>query len=199
MSLRVPRVARSLGGHSRASLAALLANTIDLESVPRGCIVVSTPDFLLQLVYLLGKKFNRTATLRADHVMVTAPVVLMLVPRYAIMKCNFAGQAAFRQQLKRAIDRGEADARVFLVYEAVQVVGRKVIPGFEKGAQDGVPLRSLLEADSLEMAVQDVLRLAHHFAGNGGLVINAFLQHERIVTRNLADARLETGRLIEAS
>jgi hypothetical protein len=193
MSLRVPRVARRSGGHGCVSLSALLADAVYLESVPRGCVLVSAPDLLLQLTHFLGEKFDRTAALRADHVMVAPPVVLMLVARNAIMERDFAGQSAFRQQLKRAIDGGETNAGVFFMHQAMQFVGRKMISGFEKRPQDGVTLRRLLEADPLEMAVQNILRLAHHLAGNRGLVINALLQHGRIENPILAGDRLETG------
>ena len=191
--MRVARVTRLSDRHSRVSFTALLANTINLESVAGGRVVVSAPDFLLELIHFLGKKFDRTATLGADHVMMAAAIVLVLVASDAIMKGDFAGQSAFGQQFKRAIDRGKTDTRIFLVYQAMQFVGREMIAGFKKRAQDGVALRSLLEAHALEMPVQDILRLPHHFAGNGGLVINAFLQHEWIEMRISPEARLDTG------
>ncbi len=88
-------------------------------------------------------------------------------------KGNFAGQSALGQQLESTVDGCVADAGVFLLDEAVQFVGGEVVAGFEEGAQDGIALSGLLEADALEVAVEDVLGFAHHLAGDGGLVVDA--------------------------
>jgi len=61
----------------------------------------------------------------------------------------------------------------------VKLVSREMVPGLEKGAQDGVALRGLLQSHTLQMAVQDLLGLANHLAGNGGLIVDAFLKHGR--------------------
>src|SRR5271157_1865069 len=52
-----------------------------------------------------------------------------------------------------------------------------MVAGFQKSSQDGVPLAGLFQADLFQMAVQDVLGFAHHLARNGGLIIDALLQH----------------------
>jgi hypothetical protein len=75
--------------------AALLADPVDLKSVAGGDVVVFAADLLLQLADFRGKKFDRTAALRADHVVVAAAVVLMLVAGDAVVEGDFAGQAAF--------------------------------------------------------------------------------------------------------
>jgi hypothetical protein len=139
---------------------------------------VAAADFLFELIDFPGKEFHRTAALGAYHVVMAAAVVLMLVAGDAIVKGDFAGEAALRQQLERAVNRGVADPGVFLLHEAVQLVGGEVISRFEKGAKDGVALRGLLEADALEMLVKNALSFSDHLQGNGGLVINALLQHE---------------------
>ncbi len=112
-----------------------------------------------------------------------APVVLVLVTGNAVVERDFAGQSTLSQQLERAIDRCVADARVLFLHQAVQLVGGEVIAGFEKCAQDRVALASLLQADSLEMAVKYVLGLAHHLTRDRGLVVDtalrdALLEHE---------------------
>jgi len=61
----------------------------------------------------------------------------------------------------------------------MEFVGGEVVAGFEEGAQDGIALRRLLEADTLEVLVEDLLGLAHHLARDGGLVVDALLEHER--------------------
>jgi hypothetical protein len=50
-------------------------------------------DFLLQLLHLAGKKLHRTAALGADHVVMAAPVVLMLIPGDPIVESDLAGQS----------------------------------------------------------------------------------------------------------
>src|SRR5579863_7084924 len=108
-----------------------------------------------------------------------AAVVLMLVASDAIVEGDFAGQAALGEQFERAVDGGVADAGILLLHQAMQLIGGKVIAGFEKGAEDGIALRGLLEADALEMLVKNTLSFPDHLQGDGGLVINALLQHEK--------------------
>src|ERR1039458_7266657 len=61
-------------------LAAVLADTVDLECMPGGEVVVSASDFLLELADFLGEEFDGTAAVGADHVVMAAPVVLGTVP-----------------------------------------------------------------------------------------------------------------------
>ena len=157
--------------------AAVFANPINLKSVPGGEVVIFAADFLLELADLLGKEFDRTATVGADHVVMAATVVLVLVAGDAVVEGNFAGQAAFGEQLESAVDGGVADAGVFFLDKAMKLIGGKMVAGFEKRAQNGVALGGLLQANAFEMAVQDVLGFADHLAGDGGLIIDAFLQH----------------------
>src|SRR5580704_2919818 len=109
--------------------------------------------------------------------MVAAAVVLVLVAGNSIMKSDFAGQAAFRQQFQGAVNRGETNAGIFLLHQPVQFVRREVLAGFEEGSQYGVALRRMFQADPLEMPMQNLLRLADHLGGDAGLVVNALLQH----------------------
>ena len=69
----------------------------------------------------------------------------------------------------------------------MKFVGREVIAGLQKRAQNRVALRGLLEADSLQVLMQDVLRLPHHLGGDGRLIIDAFLQHGWNLSRGLWD------------
>ncbi len=93
-------------------------------------------------------------------------------------KATSLAKSAFGQQLKSAVDGGIANSGIFFLDQAVQFVGGEVVAGFEKGAQNGVALRRLLQADALEVLVEDLLGLAHHLARDGGLVVDALLQHE---------------------
>jgi len=112
-----------------------------------GEVAIFLAYFLLEAAHVLGKEFDGTAAIRADHVVMAAAVVLVLVAGNAVVEGDFAGQAALRQQFQRAIDGGVADAGVFFLHQAVQFVGGEMVAGFEKGMQDHVALRSLFQAD----------------------------------------------------
>ena len=107
----------------------------------------------------------------------TPTVVLVLVAGDAVVESDFAGQAALCQQLQRAVDGGVADAGIFFLHQAMKFVGGEMVAGFEESVQNGVALRGLLKPDVLEMAVKDLLGFADHLAGDGGLIIDALLQH----------------------
>ncbi len=95
-------------------------------------VIVSTAYFLLQLIHFVGKEFHRTAALRANHVVMAAAVVLVLITGNAIVEGDFAGQSAFGQKLQSAIDGGVTNAGIFLLHQAVQFVGRKVVASFQE-------------------------------------------------------------------
>ena len=158
-------------------LATVFTDAIDLKRVPGGEVVILAADFLFELADFLRKEFDGTATTGTNHVVMTAAVVLVLEARDAIVECDFAGQAALRQQFQGAVDGGVADAGIFFLYQAVEFVGGKMVAGFKEGTQNGVALGGLLEADALQMLVKDVLGFADHLAGDGGLIIDALLQH----------------------
>jgi len=106
-----------------------------------------------------------------------APVVLMLVAGDAIVEGHFAGQPAFGQELQGAVDRGVADAGILLLDKAVKLVGGEMVASLKECAEDGIALSSLLQAHTFEMPMENFLGLSDHLAGNGGLIVNALLQH----------------------
>ena len=55
--------------------------------------------------------------------MVAAAVELVLIARRTVRKWDGTGQTAFREQLERAVNRGEADLGVFLADKAEELVG----------------------------------------------------------------------------
>src|SRR5271154_3841303 len=81
------------------ALAAVGARSINLKRVARGQVAVLAANFLLDLCRLRRKEFHRRAALGANHVVMAAAIVLMLVARDAVVKSNFAGQPATGQQL----------------------------------------------------------------------------------------------------
>jgi hypothetical protein len=52
-----------------------------------------------------------------------------------------------------------------------------MVASLKKRPEDRVSLRGLLESNVLQMTVKDVLSFAYHLAGDGGLIIDALLQH----------------------
>ena len=79
--------------------------------------MVFAANLFFQLVYLGREKLNRCVALSANHVVVVAAVELVFIACHAVRKRNSAGQAAFRQQLERAVNRGETDLGVFLAHQ----------------------------------------------------------------------------------
>jgi hypothetical protein len=59
----------------------------------------------------------------------------------------------------------------------VKLVDGEVLAGFEKGAQNGVALCRLFQADTLEMLMQNLLGFAYHLGRDAGLIVNPLLQH----------------------
>jgi hypothetical protein len=108
--------------------------------------------------------------------MMAAPIVLMLVARDAVMKGNLAGQTAFGEQLESSIHGGEAYLRILLLHQPEQFVGGKVFPRFQEGAQDSVPLLSVLQANALQVPMEDLLSFPNHLTRDAGLIIDSFLQ-----------------------
>src|SRR5215831_7395819 len=126
--------------------------------------MVFAANLLFQLVDLQRKKFDRGVTLRADHVVMVAAIELVLITRHTVRERYSAGQPAFRQQLERTVNRGEADLGVFLTHQAEKLVSGKMIAGLKKSAQDGVALVSMLEPNALQVLIKNVLRFTHGFA-----------------------------------
>src|SRR6266496_977127 len=86
-----------IGAAAIALLSALFADTVNLKGVAGGHEAMLAADLVLELANFGREKFHRGATLGAHHVVMAAPVVLMLVAGDAVVKCNFAGQAATGQ------------------------------------------------------------------------------------------------------
>src|SRR2546423_1675562 len=77
--------------------ATLLADAIDLKGVPRGRVMMFPADLLFQFVHFGTEELDRATALRADHVMVAAPIELMFVAGDAVVKRDRARQSAFRE------------------------------------------------------------------------------------------------------
>ena len=133
-------------------------------------------DLVLELANLGREKLHRGAALGAHHVVMAAPVVLMLVAGDAVVKRNFAGQAATGQELQRAVDGSKADAGIFFLDQPVQFVGREMLARFEKRSQDGTALFGLLQPDAFEVSQENALRFADVLPRNRWLIVDSFLR-----------------------
>ena len=166
----------ALRGTSSALFAASIANAVDLEGMAGSEVLVFASHLAFDALDVGGEKFDRAAALGTDHVMMVAAIVLMLVAGDAIVEGDFAGQAAFGQKLQRAVYRRKADALILLAHQTVEIVRGEVVSGVEEGAQDGIALTGVLQADTMEMIVKHGLGFAQHLRRNRRLVIHALLR-----------------------
>jgi hypothetical protein len=158
-------------------LSAFFADTINLEGVARSNVTVCAADFALDLADFLGEKFYGGTAIGTYHVMMTAPVVLVLVTRYPIMKGDFTGQAATCEELQGAIDGRETYARIGLFDQSMQFVDGEMFTSFEEGPQDGIALFGLLQAHATEMLKENSLGFANTLSRDGRLIVDSLLQH----------------------
>jgi hypothetical protein len=158
-------------------LVAVFTDSIDLKRVASRREVVFTTDLLLQLADLGREEFDGTSAIGANHMVMTAPIVLMFESGNPVMEGDFAGQPTFGQEFQGSVDGGVPDAGVLFLHQAVQFVGGEVVAGLQKCAQDGVALGGLLQAYPFEMSMKNFLRLADHLAGKRGLIVDALLKH----------------------
>lgn len=157
-------------------LAALFTQAIDLKCVTGGFIVITSADIQLQAIHFWGKEFYRTSAFGADHMVMAAAVVLMLKASDSVVESNFAGEAALGQKLQGSVDRRESNSRIFFLNQAVQLTSRKMFARFQEGLQDGIALLGMLQANFLEVLMEDLLSFPHHLPGDARLVIDPFLK-----------------------
>lgn len=158
---------------------AFFANTVDLEGMASGLVMVFAADFLLQAVHFRRKEFDGSAAVGADHVVMAAAVVLVFVASNPVVEGDFTGQSALGQQLQRAIYRGKADSGIAFAHQLVQLFGGEMFVGLKEGKQNSVALLGLFESNFLQVLMKTVLRLAQRFARDGNGIIDAFLKHEK--------------------
>lgn len=138
-------------------------------------------DFLFQLLHFAREEFDGSSAFGTDHVVMAAAVVLVFVAGDAVVEGDFAGQSALGEQFQSPVDRSVANDGVFFLHQPMQFVGGEMIASFEEGTQDGIPLRGLLEADFLEVPVEDLLGLPDHLARNGRLIVDAILERASLL------------------
>ena len=181
-------------------LPTVLTQAVNLEGMAGGVKVIFAANILFQLAHFRRKELHGNAAFSTYHVMVAAAVELVLITGHVIMKGHNAGQAAFRQQLERAIYGGESDLRVFFAGEAEELICRKVVAGLQKGAENGVALFGVLEADALQVLKENLLGLAHSFARGRSMIVNPALQRGHIgLNRGKAQLKIEIHFQLEPS
>jgi hypothetical protein len=158
--------------------ATVFADPVNLESVAGSNVAVFLSNFLFQAIHLGREEFDRTAAFGANHVMVTATIVLMLVAGDAIVKRDFTGQTALSQQLQRSVYGRKAYLWILFLHQPVQFVSREMLTSFQESAQNSIALRRMFQSYAFEMPVQDAFGLTNHLARDGGLIVNAFLHHD---------------------
>jgi hypothetical protein len=139
---------RGLDG-ATALLTAIFTDAINLEVMPGGIKMIFAANLFFQLAQLRREELDGRIALGADHVVVAASVELVLITGRAVRKWNCAGQAAFRQQFKRTVDRGESNLGIFLAHQAKKLVSGKMVARLKKSTQDGIALVSMLEPNAL--------------------------------------------------
>ena len=159
---------------TRFFLLARLADTIHLKVVARGHVVVFASNLFLYLVDLRRIELHRAPALRANHMMMAATVVLMLVAGHAVLEGHLARQSALRQQLQRPVDRGEPDPRIVALHQMVQFLRREMATCLQKRAQDCVALSGVLQPDSFQVVTKTLLGLPYRFMRELRTVINVF-------------------------
>jgi hypothetical protein len=158
-------------------LSAFFANTINLECVAGGYVMMLASDLLLDFSDFLREKFDRSSALGAHHVVMTAAVVLVLITGDAVVEGDFAGESATGEEFQRAVDSGETDARIGFLDQTVQFVGGEMFAGFEESSQNRVALLGLFQADAFEMLPKNSLGFADALRRDGRLIVDSFLQH----------------------
>ena len=144
-----------------------------------GIEVILAANLFFELGYFRGEELDGDATVSAYHMMMAAPVKLVFIACHTIMKSYFTGQTAFGQQFQGTVDRGEPNLGVLFPGEPEKFISRKMIAGLKKGAQNGVALLGMLQANALKMPVKDLLGFAHVLTRRRSMVVNPSLQHQR--------------------
>lgn len=136
-------------------------------------------DLLFQAIDFRREEFHGSSARCADHVVMAAPIVLMLIASDAVVECDFAGQSALGEQFESAIDRSHADPGIALTHELVKLFDGEMFMSFEKSEEDSVALLGPFQADTFQMLLKTILGLPQPLLRDRDGIIDAFLQHFR--------------------
>lgn len=118
-------------------------------------------DFILFVFDHLAVKLDQVAASGADQMIVVLVIVLVFVAATAIAHQFLARQSAFDQQPKRAINRREADARIFSLDQLIKFLGARMAFGAEKDIEDQFALSRAFEPGALQMIKENFLLFIH--------------------------------------
>ena len=105
---------------------------------------VFSGDFFLQLFYLTILEFYDFIAHRADE-MIVVPFVGHVVELGLAAEVLLLCEPGIAQEFQRAVDRGQADVRVFLGEQPIHLFGRHVFH-FQKGREDVLTLARQFQA-----------------------------------------------------
>ena len=152
---KIISVVPALGGRGAAGLA-FLARAVDLHDALLAGEFSRRGDFFDQRLDVGAEKLERLIAGLADEVKVARMAVRVLETEAAFAEIDLAGDPRIHHPLQRAIDRGAADAAIFLADEIDEVVGAEVPLLAEERIDDEVAFAGALAA-----------RRAHAFDING--------------------------------
>ena len=161
----------ALGGRRAAGLA-LLARAVDLHHTLLAREFSRRGHFFDQRLDVGTEKLERLIAGLADEVKVARMAVRVLETEAAFAEIDLAGDSRIHHPLQRAIDRGAADAAIFLADEIDEVVRAEVPLLAEERVDDEVAFAGALAA-----------RRAHAFDINGS--------HARTVYSSSAKFRVQ--------
>lgn len=137
-------------------------------------VTVLFADVFLDFFNFWREELYGTAALCTYHVVMIAAIELVFIARNSVMEGYLARQSTFAQQLQGPIDGREPDPRIFLLYQPEELIGGEMVARLHKRAQDGIALPGMFQANFAQVFMEDVFRLPHHLARDGGLIVNAF-------------------------
>jgi len=84
--------------------------------------LVAADYLILQLLNLFVVKLDQSAAGRTDQVVVVSVLVVVLIKHPSVVELEFPCEAAFFEQLQRAINRSEPNRRVFGLHDCVEIL-----------------------------------------------------------------------------
>ncbi len=179
---------------SGAAPTAVGAESVDLEGVVSGKVVILPPDAPLQPVDLGREELDRSAAAGADHVMVAPAIVAMLEAGDAVGEIHFGGQTTLHQQFEGAIDGGNADGRIVLADTPVQLLDGQVLTRGQKNPKNRVALSRVFQSHASQVLVEDLCGFTEASSRDGTPIVDAPVKHERDRSQDTTAKRREHNR-----
>ena len=137
-------------GTARVPGAAFLAGAEDLNDGLRRVEIASGGNLLDERFDVRAQELGRTMAHVADEMEMPWMPVGRFESRATFAEIDLAGDAGVDHPLQRAVDRGAADPRVFLVDEIAQIIRAQMTLLAQKEVQDAVAFAGTLAAGRAE-------------------------------------------------